>query len=543
MIDILLHVTLGFLAASCLALLGGRLLWSRAVRLTARRLEGQLPSSLGEIVAAQDMIRAEAAIRTRALERAVSSLRSKLVIAEAAAASSDTERTRYALHHNEKTATALALETRIKSLEEQLNDARGLTREASDSRDQARDDFAALRKKLDADNRALAEARVELDAQKVRLVAMDVETSNMRDDRDDNRKELTRTASQLKDTETRLQQALAKCDELSTKLIDTAASDGETLTRFTALREQHDHQTAELERIRKTLAETNARAEVLRSELAERESRIASADQSRAELEARLHETETALRSTDERTTKDAKRADLLAKEMESFASAKAALEKRVRRAEDERDAMAKALPAAAKAQATAEKLADRQKARSEKLAEDLQALQTSLTSRNASYAEETKRLEAALSQMTAEHTKAQAAEASAVERVRILSQELLAARGGPDSGHATLENELAKVRAEKTNLEVQLTNARAEWAKVERQIKRSVEGGPAGRADNNLLRARLDMLADEIALFAGTELPPANGADTPSVQGPALMHALSSNGEARTRDTAGAAG
>lgn len=60
---------LGFLSAGLLALIGLPALWRRALRLTRRRLEMQLPLSPAEIVAERDQVRAEAAVEIRRAEQ------------------------------------------------------------------------------------------------------------------------------------------------------------------------------------------------------------------------------------------------------------------------------------------------------------------------------------------------------------------------------------------------------------------------------------------------------------------------------------------
>jgi chromosome segregation ATPase len=62
-------LALGFLTASLLALLLLPAVWARAVRLSTRRLEMQLPLSMGEIVAERDQLRAEFATEARRLEQ------------------------------------------------------------------------------------------------------------------------------------------------------------------------------------------------------------------------------------------------------------------------------------------------------------------------------------------------------------------------------------------------------------------------------------------------------------------------------------------
>src|SRR3954452_3932259 len=61
--------SLGFLASGLLTLLLLPAVWRRAVRLSTRRLEMQLPLSMGEIIAERDQLRAEFATRQRRIEQ------------------------------------------------------------------------------------------------------------------------------------------------------------------------------------------------------------------------------------------------------------------------------------------------------------------------------------------------------------------------------------------------------------------------------------------------------------------------------------------
>jgi hypothetical protein len=69
MVDYAIFAVCGALVATLLALLALPPVHRRAVRLTTRRLAGRLPMSVGEIVAAQDRLRAEHAMTLRAVER------------------------------------------------------------------------------------------------------------------------------------------------------------------------------------------------------------------------------------------------------------------------------------------------------------------------------------------------------------------------------------------------------------------------------------------------------------------------------------------
>lgn len=83
MIEPILYVALGFLSGSLLALFFGRAVWNRAVRLTTDRIMRKLPISRVEITAQQDLVRAEAAVAQRALERRATVLEGRVAKAMA----------------------------------------------------------------------------------------------------------------------------------------------------------------------------------------------------------------------------------------------------------------------------------------------------------------------------------------------------------------------------------------------------------------------------------------------------------------------------
>ena len=74
MIENGIYVALGFLASGLLALLFLPAFWRRALRLSTRRLEMQLPLSMTEIVAERDQLRAEFALEQRRIEKHVEDL-------------------------------------------------------------------------------------------------------------------------------------------------------------------------------------------------------------------------------------------------------------------------------------------------------------------------------------------------------------------------------------------------------------------------------------------------------------------------------------
>ncbi len=77
MIQAIMLIALGFLIASLIGVLLAPSLWSRASRLSKKRLESTLPLTLSEIEATQDQLRATYAVRVRRLESALASARQK----------------------------------------------------------------------------------------------------------------------------------------------------------------------------------------------------------------------------------------------------------------------------------------------------------------------------------------------------------------------------------------------------------------------------------------------------------------------------------
>jgi predicted nucleic acid-binding Zn-ribbon protein len=77
MIQAILLIALGFLSASLIGVLVAPSLWSRAYRLSRKRLEQTLPITLSEIEATQDQLRASYAVRMRRLETSLASAKQK----------------------------------------------------------------------------------------------------------------------------------------------------------------------------------------------------------------------------------------------------------------------------------------------------------------------------------------------------------------------------------------------------------------------------------------------------------------------------------
>src|SRR5262245_62552926 len=101
-------VALGFLIASLLALLLASAFWSRAVRLTTRRLKESMPVSEPEIKADLDRLRATHAIRVHKLETQLDQAKH--------------DRARHLIEINRRDASISALETDVVAIKAELDE-------------------------------------------------------------------------------------------------------------------------------------------------------------------------------------------------------------------------------------------------------------------------------------------------------------------------------------------------------------------------------------------------------------------------------------
>src|SRR5215469_15066576 len=120
MIEPIMYVGLGFLAACLIALTFIPFVHARAVRLTLRRLEASTPISMAEIQADKDQLRAEFAMSTRRLEMTVEQLKAKTTTQFAEIGKKTDAINRLKAELDEKTAAVLSLAAREKAVGEQM---------------------------------------------------------------------------------------------------------------------------------------------------------------------------------------------------------------------------------------------------------------------------------------------------------------------------------------------------------------------------------------------------------------------------------------
>ncbi len=120
MIEPIMYFGIGFLVAALFGLLFVPLVHNRAVRLTMRRLEAATPLSIAEIRADKDQLRAEFAMSTRRLEMSVEQMKTKTTTQLAELGKKTDAINQLKKELGEKTATIFALDSRDKTLRDQL---------------------------------------------------------------------------------------------------------------------------------------------------------------------------------------------------------------------------------------------------------------------------------------------------------------------------------------------------------------------------------------------------------------------------------------
>ena len=123
MIDWIMNFGIGFLAAALLGLLFLPAVHNRAVRLTMKRLEASTPTSLTEIHADKDRLRAEFAVSTRRLEMKIQKLKMQTTAQLADLGKKTDTINQLKKDLAEKNEINVALEARTKPLRDQLRTA------------------------------------------------------------------------------------------------------------------------------------------------------------------------------------------------------------------------------------------------------------------------------------------------------------------------------------------------------------------------------------------------------------------------------------
>jgi chromosome segregation ATPase len=197
MVEPIMFVGLGFLAASLLALVIVPLVHARAVRLTRRRLEASIPVSVSEIQADKDQLRAEFAMSTRRLEMSVDQLKTKTT-AQLVELGRKTEAINaLKAELTEKTATVFALETRDTALKDQLQTTEAELGAKTSSLHEAERKLAATEAELAKVSVDLQERSMTGDSQRIEIVALKTQIATLKDQVADFEQQIKHAEDQL----------------------------------------------------------------------------------------------------------------------------------------------------------------------------------------------------------------------------------------------------------------------------------------------------------------------------------------------------------
>jgi chromosome segregation ATPase len=181
MIEPIMYFGIGFLAAALLGLIIVPLVHARAVRLTVQRMEAATPLSLAEIQADKDQLRADFARSTRRLELDIERLttRSASQLAELGTKTDALQRLKIDI--GDKAATIFALETRDKTLRDQLRAAEDQLAAATTSLRDSQQALHDRQQELANLNTTLDQRSSLADAQRIELVAQSTQIDALKD--------------------------------------------------------------------------------------------------------------------------------------------------------------------------------------------------------------------------------------------------------------------------------------------------------------------------------------------------------------------------
>ncbi|MGZ5834740.1 MAG: hypothetical protein ACXWJ5_00875 [Xanthobacteraceae bacterium] len=286
MIESVMYFGIGFFVAVVIGLGLFPLVHNRAVRLTGQCLEAATPVSLAEIQADKDQLRAEFAMSTRRLEMSVEQLKMRTTSQLAELGKKSDAINRLKQEVGEKSAAVFTMESREKSLRDQIRTTE--------------DELAAKNNAMHEAERALADKQADLeklthdlnqqtflsDSQRVEIVALRTQVEALRG-------QVDRFESDIRVAEEHLTNKRAEAETASRELA-AERSRAQTLgSRVTELEQQLLVQSNETQELGRKVLELEARLSEQGKKLAERDYEVI---RSRTEIEA-LRRTEADLRT------------------------------------------------------------------------------------------------------------------------------------------------------------------------------------------------------------------------------------------------------
>ncbi len=275
MIESVMYFGIGFLVAALLGLLFVPLVHNRAVRLTMKRLEASTPLSIAEIRADKDQLRAEFAMTTRRLEMSVDKLKAKTTT-QLAELGKKTD----AINHlkkelGEKTATIFALETRDKTLRDQLRGTEEEFQIKSSALREAERQLADKEAELTKLLGELGERSLVANHQQTEISALHAQVEALRVGVADSERAVA-------ETENRLARERVDAEAATKELAEARAKLGDLGTRVNELERQVFVQQTEAEVLNRRVQELETRLGEQGRMLAERDYQL---DRMRSELD------------------------------------------------------------------------------------------------------------------------------------------------------------------------------------------------------------------------------------------------------------------
>lgn len=278
MIEYGLYILLGFIIAILMMLVVVPMIWRRAVRLTEKRVLGEIPISYSELQAEKDMQRAEQAITQRRLEVSVESQREQLTlngIKIDRLKQTIEERDGSIADHKQTIAN---LESSLANKGEDYLHQTGQLEQSRTSVSQAKERIAELEQiKADLETEILhfeteqSEQKVELVAQLARIEAARGEISELN-------QSLKAETDSRKETESLLSQKTTEFDRLK----ERSDTQDEKLNKLQTEAADRDSEIATLEQRVKRLQETRDNSS------SDAQARLAETEARRVEAEAKI---------------------------------------------------------------------------------------------------------------------------------------------------------------------------------------------------------------------------------------------------------------
>jgi chromosome segregation ATPase len=273
-----LYILLGFIIAILMMLVVVPMIWRRAVRLTEKRVLGEIPISYSELQAEKDMQRAEQAITQRRLEVSVESQREQLTLN-----SIKIDRLKQTIEERDGSIadhkqTIANLESSLANKGEDYLHQTGQLEQSRTSVSQAKERIAELEQiKADLETDILhfeteqSEQKVELVAQLARIEAARGEISELN-------QSLKAETDSRKETESLLTQKTTEFDRLK----ERSETQEEKLNKLQTEAADRDSEIATLEQRVKRLQETRNNSS------SDAQARLAETEARRVEAEAKI---------------------------------------------------------------------------------------------------------------------------------------------------------------------------------------------------------------------------------------------------------------